>query len=39
MIGISCFCHGVTDSDLSYDKYILRVRNVSKTQVKDWKPS
>ena len=33
MTGISCSCDGATDSDLSYDKYILRVKNVSKTQV------
>ena len=29
----------MTASDLSYDKYILWVRDVSKTQVNNWKPS
>ena len=38
MIGISHFYHDVTDSDLYYDKFILSVRNVSKTQVNNWKP-
>ena len=39
MTSIFSFCHGMTASDLSYDKYILWVRDVSKTQVNNWKPS
>ena len=30
MIGVSSFCHGIIDSDISYNKYIVWVRNVSK---------